>query len=114
SEIRNSDSILTKYCTNFPRTMSGRQCGKKSNHGFNYDEGPLKWAMMNEVEASEGKRIHAMYHNIYPGIRTWYAATQRQLQRDRSLMNCFGRKVRFMGSWDIDLFKAAYSFIPQS
>lgn len=114
SEIRASDPILAKYCVNFPRTMSGRQCGKKSNHAFNYDEGPNKWALMNEVELSEGKRIHAMYHNIYPGIRTWYSATQRQLQRDRSLVNCFGRKVRFMGSWDIDLFKAAYSFIPQS
>lgn len=113
-EIRNSDPILAKYCANFPRTMSARQCGKKSNHGFNYDEGPAKWALINEVEPAEGKRIHAMYHNGYPGIRTWYTAVQRQLQRDRSLSNCFGRKVRFMGQWETDLFKAAYSFVPQS
>ena len=114
TDLRNSDSILAKYCQNFPRTMSARQCGKKSNHGFNYDEGPNKWALTNEVELSEGKRIHALYHQIYPGIRVWYQSIQRQLQRDRSLMNCFGRKVRFMGSWDIDLWKAAYSFLPQS
>jgi DNA polymerase I-like protein with 3'-5' exonuclease and polymerase domains len=114
TELRNSDSILAKYCGNFPRTMSARQCGKKSNHGFNYDEGPNKWALINEVELAEGKRIHAMYHQIYPGIRVWYQSIQRQLQRDRCLTNCFGRKVRFMGSWDLDLWKAAYSFLPQS
>lgn len=99
---------------NFPRTMSARQCGKKSNHGFNYDEGPAKWSLMNEVELSEGKRVHNMYHNGYPGIRIWYEAVKRQLQRDRTLTNYFGRKCRFMGSWDNDLFKQAYSFLPQS
>ena len=114
TELRNSDPILAKYCGNFPRTMSARQCGKKSNHGFNYDEGPNRWALINEVELAEGKRIHAMYHQIYPGIRVWYQSIQRQLQRDRCLVNCFGRKVRFMGSWDLDLWKAAYSFLPQS
>ena len=114
TELRNSDPILAKYTQGFPRTMSGRQCGKKSNHSFNYDEGPAKWSLINEVEIAEGKRIHTLYHQIYPGIRTWYASIQRQLQRDRTLVNCFGRKIRFMGSWDTDLWKAAYAFLPQS
>ncbi len=114
ADLRNSDSILAKYTANFPRTMSGRQCGKKSNHSFNYDEGPAKWSLINEVELSEGKRIHAMYHQNYPGIHVWHESIKRQLQRDRSLMNCFGRKIRFMGNLDLDLFKAAYSYLPQS
>jgi len=114
-EIRNSDPILAKYCSNLPRVMSGRQCGKKSNHGFNYDEGPAMWALKNEVPIGEAKRVHALYHSSYPGIRIWYEAIKRQLQaNNRVLTNCFGRKIRFMGSWDTDLFKSAYSALPQS
>lgn len=99
---------------NLPRTMSGRQCGKKSNHGLNYDEGFSKFALINEIEQPEAKRIVEMYHHIYPGIRTWYEGIKRQLQRERALTNCFGRKVRFMDSWGPDLWKAAYSMLPQS
>lgn len=98
----------------WPRSMSLRQCGKKSNHGLNYDEGYRGFAMINEIDESEAKRIVAMYHDLYPGIRTWYHAVQRQLQSGRILTNCFGRAVRFLGSWNDDLFKSAYSMQPQS
>lgn len=94
--------------------MSGRQCGKKSNHGLNYDEGFAKFALINELEQSEAKRIVEMYHHIYPGIRILYEAIKRQLRQERALTNCFGRKVRFMDAWGPDLWKAAYSMLPQS
>lgn len=97
-----------------PRTMSMRQCAKKANHGLNYGEGPNKFALINEMEPNEAKIVVELYHNIYPGIRLWYESTKRQLQKERTLTNCFGRRVRFMGAWDEDLWKAAYSFIPQS
>lgn len=97
-----------------PRTMSGRQMGKKSNHGLNYDEGPNTFALINEIEITESKRVIQLYHNAYPGIRLWHEATKRQLQKDRSLVNCFGRKIRFLDQWGDDLFKAAYSALPQS
>lgn len=106
--------LLSGLISNLPRTMSGRQCGKKSNHGLNYDEGFAKFALINELEQSESKRIVEMYHHIYPGIRIWYEAIKRQLQRERALTNCFGRKVRFMDAWGPDLWKAAYSMLPQS
>jgi len=112
--IREGDSSLAKYADGFPRTMSARQCGKKSNHGLNYDEGFVKFALINEMEQSEGKRIVTMYHLIYPGIKVYYQTVQRLLQRDRALTNCFGRKVRFMDAWDQNLWKAAYSMLPQS
>jgi DNA polymerase I-like protein with 3'-5' exonuclease and polymerase domains len=112
--IRSGDDILAKYCRNFPRTMSGRQCGKKSNHGLNYAEGFAKFSLINEIEQPEAKRIVEMYHQIYPGIRVWYESIKRQLQRERALVNCFGRRVRFMDAWGEDLWKAAYSMLPQS
>lgn len=102
------------YDARWPRTMSLRQCGKKSNHGLNYDEGPNGFALTNEIEIPEARRIVALYHQIYPGIRIWYESIKRDLGRDRTLTNCFGRCVRFMGQWGDELWKSAYSMIPQS
>lgn len=98
----------------WPRSMSLRQCGKKSNHGLNYDEGPNGFAMINEIEIVEAKRIVNLYHEIYPGIRIWYESIKRQLSKDRILTNCFGRSVRFLGAWGDELWKSAYSMLPQS
>lgn len=114
AEIRASDKILSEYCRNFPRTMSARQCGKKSNHGLNYDEGFRGFALINEIEESEARRIVEMYHRIYPGIRIWYDTIKRMLQKDRTLTNYFGRKVRFLDQWNDKLWKSAYSMLPQS
>lgn len=112
---RTNDEVLQKvYSENWPRNMSLRQCGKKSNHGLNYDEGFVNFSLLNELEQREGKRIVNLYHEIYPGIRKYYATVQRLLQKDRTLTNCFGRKVYFMGEWGHDLWKSAYSMLPQS
>ena len=108
------DAGLGRVTQGFPRVMSARQCGKKSNHGLNYDEGFVQFALINEIEQRESKRIVELYHQIYPGIRVWYEAIKRTLQRDRALVNCFGRKVRFMDAYGPDMWKAAYSFLPQS
>lgn len=117
-QLRGADLDIAKALRDsgkaWPRTMSLRQCGKKSNHGLNYDEGPYGFAMINEIDQAEAKRIVNMYHQIYPGIRIWYESVKRQLQKDRTLVNCFGRAVRFLGGWNDDLWKSAYSMIPQS
>lgn len=114
-DIRMADELIQKYYTpKWPRTMSLRQCGKKSNHGLNYDEGYRNFALLNEMLESESKKVIEMYHDIYPGIRISYDFIKRQLQKDRTLTNCFGRRVRFMGEWNQDLWKSAYSMIPQS
>lgn len=98
-----------------PRTMSIRQCGKKSNHGLNYDEGFRTFALVNEMLESEARTIINLYkHQAYPGIPIWHKSIQEQLRHDRTLINCFGREYKFLGAWNEDLFKAAYSFLPQS
>lgn len=114
-DIRRADlAIRQAYNDSWPRSMSLRQCGKKSNHGLNYDEGYKGFALINEIPEKEAKRIVDMYHTIYPGIRRWYESVKRQLQRDRTLTNCFGRTVRFLGAWNDKLWKSAYSMLPQS
>jgi len=114
ASLREAHEIISRYAGALPRTMSGRQCGKKSNHGLNYDEGYVQFALINEIDQREAKRIVEMYHLIYPGIRVWYEYIKRLLQKDRSLTNCFGRKVRFLDAYGPDMWKAGYSMIPQS
>lgn len=115
SDARMGDSILARYHRVLPRTMSARQCGKKSNHGLNYDEGFAKFALINEIEQAEAKRVVELYHKGYPSIRSiFHEGVKKQLSKDRTLTNCFGRRVRFMDAWGPDLWKAAYSMVPQS
>lgn len=116
AERRRTDALISSITKTkaWPRTMSLRQCGKKSNHGLNYDESAWGFSAINEMELAEAKRIVQMYHDIYPGIRIWYEDVKKQLQADRTLINCFGRAVHFMGAWGDDLWKSAYSMIPQS
>lgn len=97
-----------------PRSMSMRQCGKKSNHGLNYKESPPMFSLINEISIAEAEVIVEFYHKIYPGINTWYGSVRAKLAADRILTNLFGRKYKFVGKWDDDLFKSAYSYIPQS
>jgi hypothetical protein len=98
-----------------PRTMSIRQAGKKSNHGLNYDMGYKRFALENEMDERDAKRIVTLYlHTAYPGISAWHEGVQRQLQDNRTLINCFGRKRKFRDAWGDDLFKAAYAFLPSS
>lgn len=114
-ELRLSDDIIKHHnIVLWPRSMSLRQAGKKSNHGLNYDEGYKGFAMINEIDEAEAKRIVNFYHTIYPGIRLWYDNIKRQLQKNRTLTNCFGRAVRFLDAWNDQLWKSAYSMIPQS
>jgi len=98
-----------------PRTMSIRQAGKKSNHGLNYGMGYRRFALENEVEEREAKAIVSMYREeAYPGIPVWWHTIREQLSKDRTLINCFGRKRAFREAWGSDLFEQAYAFLPQS
>lgn len=93
---------------------SERFWGKKANHGLNYDLGYKTFSYYYEIPENEGKYIVDMYHKSYPGIRQMHLWIQRMLQTNRTLVNLFGRKRTYLGRWDDELFKEAYSFIPQS
>jgi len=117
-EIRSTNDNLAELASSgrwLPRTMSMRQCGKKSNHGLNYDERYKMFALTNEITEKEAKVIYDFYHRIYPGLQRWYEHIKDQLNTNgRVLTNLFGRPYKFLGRWDDDLWKSAYSFKPQS
>lgn len=115
AKLRSTEPLIEKFAARMPRSMSCRQCGKKANHGLNYDEGFNKFALINELDTAEAKRIIDLYHRGYPGIRqTYHETVKRQLQQTRTLTSCFGRKVRFLDAWGPDLWKAGYAMLPQS
>jgi DNA polymerase I-like protein with 3'-5' exonuclease and polymerase domains len=98
-----------------PRSMSIRQAGKKSNHGLNYGMGHRRFALENEMLETEAKPIVEAYSTVaYPGIQEYWKSVRDELRADRTLTNCFGRKVRLLGEWGQELWRDAYAFKPQS
>lgn len=92
-----------------------RQWGKRANHGLNYDLGYRTFSLYYEIPESEAKYIVDRYHQAYPGVRQGFHAQVRQmLSQGRTVTNCLGRKRLFLDRWGDDLFKSAYSYIPQS
>ncbi len=91
-----------------------RQWGKKSNHGLNYGLGYNSFSMIHQIPIPFAKWVVEAYHRAYPGVRQWHENIKRELSVSRILENLFGRRRRFYDSWGEDLFKDAYSYIPQS
>lgn len=97
------------------RVMTIRQMGKKSNHALNYDMGYRRFALENEMEEKEASKIVDLYKTqAYPGIKTWHAEVREQLRENRTLVNLLGRSYEFKDAWGDDLFRLAYSYVPQS
>jgi DNA polymerase I-like protein with 3'-5' exonuclease and polymerase domains len=98
-----------------PRIFTIRQAGKKSNHGLNYGMQYRRFALENEMDENEAKKIVSFYSTkAYPGLEGWWERIRRQLRDNRTLTNCFGRRRRFLETWGPELFMEAYAFIPQS
>ena len=98
-----------------PRTMSIRQAAKKANHGLNYREGYKTFALKNEMDELESRRIVSLYREkSYPGLLKWYDWIDAKIRADRTMTNCFGDKIYFMGQLNDETFRAATAAVPQS
>jgi uracil-DNA glycosylase family 4 len=93
---------------------SERDWGKRANHALNYNVGAGTFALNYELTTREASDIINRIYLSYPGIKQWHASIRDQLNKDRSLTNLFGRRCQFRDRWDDNLFRSAYSFIPQS
>lgn len=94
--------------------LSERDWGKRSNHGLNYDLSYRAAALIWEIPDNEAKYVVDRYHAVYPGVRQYHAWVRAQLNKNRTLTNCLGRRRLFTSRWGDELFKEAYAFIPQS
>ena len=95
-------------------THTKREWGKRANHGLNYGLGYRAFALYYEIPERDAKRIVEAYHDVYPGVRKYHEWVRNSLSKDRTIKNLLGRKRTFLDRWGEQLFKAAYSFIPQS
>ena len=106
--------ILSKRAKFIPRNMTLRQAGKRANHGFNYDLGYRTFSIKYGMVEADARRVHTAYRMAY-GLERWHRTIVEELRENgRTLYNCLGRKYRFMGTMNDELYKAAYSFKPQS
>lgn len=93
---------------------SERFWGKKANHGLNYDLGYKTFAFYYEIPESDARYIVERYHQAYPGVRRYHGWVKQLLSTSRTLEDCLGKRRVFLGRYGEELFKEAYSYIPQA
>lgn len=99
----------------YPRTMTIRMMGKKSNHSLDYDISDVAFSKANEIPMNEASYIKHVYLNIaYPGIKKYYARVQNEIKNGRMVTNVLGRHNRFLDRITEQYFKAGYAYKPQS
>lgn len=112
-QIKAEDEAKIK-CSIGDGTHSRRFWGKKSNHSLNYDLGYKTFALYCEISERDAKVIVDGYHAKYPGVRnTFHRRIKDQILSQRYVTNLMGRKTRFLGRIDDNLFKDAYACVPQ-
>lgn len=88
--------------------------GKKANHGLNYDLGFKSFALYYEIPERDARFIVEKYHLVYPGVRQgFHSYIKSCLRKSRTLTNLMGRRTLFLDQWGDNLFKEAFSCIPQ-
>lgn len=94
--------------------QSERFWGKKMNHSGNYKIGPEELAFQLEISINDARWLLKRYLGVYPGIEHYWQWVQDELSKGRTLTNLLGRRRLFLDVWGDQLFKSAYSHIPQS
>lgn len=91
-----------------------RSIAKVVNHASNYGMGPGQLAALLGSNMADARKYLEQYHVAYPEVHEWHESIRKQLAKNRTLTTPIGRVRKFLGRWGNELFRAAYSFIPQS
>jgi len=95
-------------------TPAQRSSAKPGVHGGNYGIHARTTSAMYKISYKEAKDTLASYHQALPEIKEWWGQVEEQINRTRTLTTPFGRRHCFYGRLDRGLYRAAYSFVPQS
>jgi uracil-DNA glycosylase family 4 len=95
-------------------TEAQRKVGKTVRHAVHYNAGPNVVANSLGCSLKAAKLLIDLFNAKDPLLRIWHTGIQEKLRQNRILTNCLGRKHRFLGRWGDELFRSAYSYIPQS
>ena len=91
-----------------------RQMAKRIVHASNYGMGPRKFAQTAGVREGEARRLQDRYFAAFPKIKVWHLQIQDTLRRTRILRTPMGRIRQFLASWNEELLREAYAYVPQS
>lgn len=95
-------------------TPEHRTIGKTIRHAVNYSAGPQVLANRLDCSLKEAKELLSIFHRSCPQLQLWHSRIRDELKQSRTLTNLFGRKHYFLERWGDQLFRSAYSYIPQS
>lgn len=95
-------------------TKEERQKGKTIRHGKNYSMGIGAVAIRLGVKFAIAKKLMQMFDDGCPQLKQWHKSIQQTLNHQKYLTNLLGRTHHFLSRWGDELFRSAYSFIPQS
>lgn len=96
---------------NGPKGEYGR--AKKVTHGADYGLGPGLLSALLKCPQAEAKVYLEKFHTYALEIRAWHTALQEELKQTRRLTNPFGRTRAFRARYGEDMFREAYSGLPQ-
>jgi DNA polymerase-1 len=104
-----------------------RFVGKTSRHAYNYDMQKRRLMLTVNTDARKyhipidpisewfAGKILKKLDELMPNVKgVFHEEVRRILAESRTLVNPFGRSRFFMGRWEPELFRTAYSNIPQS
>ncbi len=95
-------------------TPAQRQVGKQIRHATNYSAGPKVLANKIGCTMTEARNLLRQFMDTTPQLQLWHQKIQKQLRETKILTNLLGRRHKFLDRWGDDLFRSAYSYIPQS
>lgn len=97
-----------------------RALAKSVGHAWNYGMAEKKLVeLVNNFmpqmtfSAQDAVTCYRNLNNTLRAVINWRTMKRQKILKDRTLMNCFGRKRIFFGRLDDNTFREAYAFIPQ-
>jgi DNA polymerase I-like protein with 3'-5' exonuclease and polymerase domains len=94
---------------------------KHAKHAGNYGMGPIQLRDMLitmadfwEYDVSDCKDLLEAQRAAKPRIEQWKHWVRQQVRMNRTLTSVIGRKRKFLGRMNDDLFRKAYAFDPQN
>lgn len=97
-----------------------RYLAKRVVHASNYGMGPARLIQLCAQDGvhltySQAEMLMAKYFMLYPEIKeNFWSEVEREVRRNRTLTNAYGRKRTFFSRMDDKLIREAYSWKPQS
>jgi DNA polymerase I-like protein with 3'-5' exonuclease and polymerase domains len=91
-----------------------RFVAKRCRHGLNYRMMPDRLATTTGLPLREAEHAYRVYHRETPELREWWASLERELAKNGSLFNAYGRRYILLERKTPEALESIVAFKPQS